>query len=67
MVDVNKKEILCILEFRGNVKSDIFFPFRDMPQGELLKLTNCTKHIVTETNEKSEPQWVLKTCILDFG
>lgn len=25
MVDVNKKEILCILELRGNVKSDIFF------------------------------------------
>jgi hypothetical protein len=25
MVDVNKKEILRILEFGGNVKSDIFF------------------------------------------
>lgn len=38
MVDVNKKEILYILEFRGTVRSDIFFSFRDMPQGELLKL-----------------------------
>lgn len=26
MVDVNKKKILCMLEFSGNLKSDFFFP-----------------------------------------
>lgn len=37
-----------------------------MPQGELLKLTNCMKHIVTETNEKSEPLWVFKDLRIGF-
>ena len=47
-------------------RSDIFF-FSDVPWGELFKLTNCVKHIVIQTNEKSWPQRFLKTRLMDFS
>lgn len=44
-----------------------FFFFSDVPWGELFKLTNCVKHIIIQTNEKSQPQRFLKTRLMDFS
>lgn len=65
-VDLNKNGTLCTFEFRSNMRSDIFFSSA-APWGELLKLTNCVKHIIIQTNEKSRAPAVLKTSVLDFS
>lgn len=40
--------------------------FSDVPWGELFKLTNCVKHIIRQTDEKSRAPAVLKDLLVGF-